>query len=140
MSALLQGPISLVVQSATPLAQLPASAVTVQGGTVTSTSPVEGSNGQLFNVDVKTAKGASFLAVSTAAGVGLSNGLTSAQSNTVHIQVDDTTPQVHGSNPMSSRSLCLPINDLFSACKASNHMLIGATFVMESSCKHIMQV
>ena len=110
---LLQGPISLVVQSATPLAQLPASAVTVQGGTVTSTSPVEGSNGQLFNVDVNTAKGASFLAVSTAAGVGLSNGLTSAQSNTVHIQLDDTTPQVHGPNPRVHCHSCLPFISLF---------------------------
>ena len=141
MSALLQGSISLVVQSATPLAQLPASALQVQGGTVTSTSPVEGSNGQLFAVDVNTAKGASFLAMSTAAGVGLSNGLTSAQSNTVHIQLDDAAPQVHGPYPMSACATPASITfSYFTFGKLLSTCLAGATVVMGPSCKHIMQV
>ena len=66
---------------------------------MTSTSPISGSGGRLFNVNLATASGASFLAVSTLAGVGLANGLTTTESNTLRIQLDDTNPTVF---PLSS--------------------------------------
>ena len=90
----MQGEVSFIVQTSTALPSLPANAVNVEGGTVASTSPVQGSNGQLFNVNVNTAAGASFLTIGTVAGVGLANGLLTTSSNTVRVTLVAQNPQV----------------------------------------------
>lgn len=96
---MLQGRLSLVIQSSTALPELPASAIDIKGGTVASTSPVQGSNGRLFNVVIDTAAGAGLVAVSTLGGVGLANGLSTARSNTVSIQLSNDPPKVRFSTP-----------------------------------------
>ena len=105
-SMFLQGALSFVVQTSAATNSLPAQAVNVQGGTVTSTSPVQGSNGSLFNVNVNTAAGASFLTIGTVAGVGLANGLLTTSSNTLRIDLMSQNPQA-SHTPRAVKSLTL---------------------------------
>lgn len=83
-----------MVQTAQPLSDLPASTLNVQGGTVRSTAPLSGGGGRLFSVSLATAAGASFVSLATVAGVSLSNGLSTAASNTIRIELDSTGPNV----------------------------------------------
>lgn len=85
---------SFIVQTSAAANSLPVAAVQVNGGTVTSTSAVQGGGNRLFNVIVNSAQGASFVAVSTAAGVSLSDGLSTTASNTVRITLVSANPQV----------------------------------------------
>lgn len=101
----MQGSLSFIVQSSTALPDLPAQAVKVEGGTVTGTSPVQGSGGRLFNVNVNSAQGARNLAISTLAGVGLANGLSTMSSNTLRVTLVNPNPQVHSSSPV--QILCI---------------------------------
>ena len=67
----------------------------VEGGTVTGTSAVQGGAGRLFNVNLNSAQGASFVAVTTAAGVSLADGLLTTASNTVRVTLVSQNPQVN---------------------------------------------
>lgn len=94
LQTLAQGVLSFIVQTSAPASTLPSQAVDVQGGTVTSTSPIQGGNGRLFNVNVNTAQGASFLTIGTVAGITLANALTTTASNTLRVNLDGQNPQV----------------------------------------------
>ena len=89
-----QGQLSFIVQTSAAASSLPVAAVNVEGGTVTGTSAVQGGGNRLFNVNVNSAQGASFVAVSTAAGVSLSDGLSTTMSNTVRVTLVSANPQV----------------------------------------------
>ena len=82
------------MQTSAAATSLPVAAVSVQGGTVTDTSAVQGGGNRLFNVNVNSASGARFVAVSTTAGVSLSDGLSTTASNTVRVTLVSANPQV----------------------------------------------
>ena len=96
-----QRDITLQFQSATPLSDLDPSLISVQGGSLTSITPVAGGNGQLFDVALAAASDAGSLVVSAKGGLTLSGGRTSTQSNSVTIDIDDAEPQV-GAGPADS--------------------------------------
>ena len=73
---------------------VPTSALNVQGGQVTSVTPVTGFAGQLYDVGVRSNLRDQAVTISTAAGHALASGLALAQSNQIIVQVEPTGPQV----------------------------------------------
>ena len=78
-------------------ADLPPRAISVEGGSVGTITPVAGSDGRLFNVGINSDSGARDVIIRTATGVTLASGLALAQSNTITVEVDRGFPQVSGS-------------------------------------------
>lgn len=92
---------------------LPPRAINVKGGTVQSITPVDRSNGRLFDVAIARAQNARFITVSTAAGLSLASGLALAQSNSITVEVDTDAPQV-----TLMTLLCMP------ACTLCSHAAV----------------
>lgn len=86
---------SVVVQTSSSESNLPTNAILAKGAVVNSVTPVSGSNGQLFSVDLTTNPNARSVAVSTIAGITLANGLKSLGSNTLNIDIATANPQVN---------------------------------------------
>lgn len=88
---------NVVVQTSTSQSNLPVNAISAEGATVNSVTPVQGSDGRLFNVGLTSNPGASSVAVSTIAGVTLTSGLTTLASNRLQINIASPNPQVSAS-------------------------------------------